>query len=143
MPARAPMIPTMRYRDATAAVEWLCRAFGFEKHQVFTDDGGNVVHAELAYGDSVLMIGPAVDTEFGKYIKTPGDIGGVITQAVYILVDDPDAHYARVKATGGEILLHIKDQDYGGRDYTCRDPQGHIWSFGSYDPWAAAPLADQ
>lgn len=136
--AKAPIIPTMRYEDATAALDWLCQAFGFSVHQKFADDSGKIMHAELGYGGSVLMIGPVTDNDFGKYMKTPGMVGGVITQCVYIVVDDPDAHYATAKAAGAEILIDIQDQFYGGRDYTCRDPQGHIWSFGSYDPWKAA-----
>lgn len=135
MAAKAPMIPTMRYRDTTAAVEWLCRAFGFEKHQAFAGDDGQVTHAELAYGGSVLMIGPVADTPFGQYMKTPDETGGVVTQCVFIVVDNADA---QAKAAGAEILIDIKDQDYGGRDYTCRDPQGQIWSFGTYDPWTAS-----
>lgn len=138
MTAKARMIPAMRYRDPNAAVDWLCQAFGFEKHNVFTDANGQVMHAELAYGGSVMMLGPVADNDFGKYLKTPDETGEAVTQVVYILVDDPDAHYAKAKVAGAEILRDIQDQDYGGRDYTCRDPQGQIWSFGSYDPWAAA-----
>lgn len=84
------------------------------------------------------MIGPVADTPFGKYLKQPDEISGAVTQAVYVIVDDADAHYAKAKEAGAEILLDIKTQDYGGRDYTCRDPEGHIWSFGTYSPWAKA-----
>jgi uncharacterized glyoxalase superfamily protein PhnB len=128
----------MRYRDPNAAVDWLCNAFGFKPHQVFKNAQGTVVHAELAFGTSVLMIGPVADTPFGKYLKQPDEISGAVTQAVYVIVDDADAHYAKAKEAGAEILLDIKTQDYGGRDYTCRDPEGHIWSFGTYSPWAKA-----
>lgn len=137
MSVAAPMIPTMRYRDAAAAVEWLCRAFGFQKHQVFAGAEGKVAHAELSYGGSVMMLGPVAETEFGKYMKAPDETGGMVTQSVYIVVSDADAHYAEATKAGAEIIIDIKDQDYGGRDYTCRDPQGHIWSFGTYNPWAA------
>lgn len=132
------MIPVMRYRNASAAIEWLCHAFRFRKHQVFLDADGKVVHAELAYGASMMMIGPVADTEFGRYLRQPDEIGGAETQAVYVVVDDADAHYAHAKAAGARILLDIKTQDYGGRDYSCRDLEGHIWSFGTYNPWSAA-----
>jgi uncharacterized glyoxalase superfamily protein PhnB len=101
------------------------------------NDEGGVVHAELRFDNGIIMIGPVADTEFGQHMKQPDETGGAVTQCVYIIVPDVDAHYSRARNAGAEILLDIKDQDYGGRDYTCRDPQGHIWSFGTYNPWAA------
>jgi uncharacterized glyoxalase superfamily protein PhnB len=61
-----------------------------------------------------------------------------VTQSSYVVVADPDAHYRTAKAAGAEIVMDIVDQDYGGRGYTCRDLEGHVWSFGSYDPWIEA-----
>ncbi len=133
----ATMISTMRYRDANAAVLWLCRAFGFEEHAVFRDAAGNVGHAELAFGNGMIMLGPDVETEFGKFMTMPHKAGGRCTQTIYAIVEDADAHHARAKAAGAEILMPPKDQDYGGRDYSVRDPEGHVWSFGTYDPWVA------
>jgi uncharacterized glyoxalase superfamily protein PhnB len=69
-------------------------------------------------------------------VKLPQEIGGAGTQSAYIIVDDVDAHYARAKAAGAEIIKEVEDQSYGGRLYSCRDPEGHLWSFGSYDPSA-------
>lgn len=129
------MIPTLRYRDAPAAIEWLDRAFGFETHMVVPGEGNLVRHAQLVCGDLMLMLGSVQDDEFGALQQPPGE-GGVSTQSPYIVVDDPDAHYARAVAAGAEIVMEIEDQAYGGRLYTCRDPEGHLWSFGSYDPWA-------
>jgi uncharacterized glyoxalase superfamily protein PhnB len=131
---RATIIPTMRYRDAAAAVTWLCDALGFEKHAVF-EDGGKVVHAELAFGNGMIMLGEVRDTPYGQNIRQPDEVGGKETQAPYLVVADIDAHYRRAKAAGAVIVIDIKDEDYGGRDYTCRDPEGHIWNFGNYDPW--------
>lgn len=135
---RVTVIPTMSYRDAKAAVEWLTRAFGFERHAVYEADGV-VVHAELSFGSGMVMIGQVNDGAFARFMAQPGDIGGRETETVYIVVLDADAHYARAKAEGAEILLDISDKPYGGRDYTCRDPEGHIWTFGTYDPWTARP----
>src|SRR5690606_37447423 len=112
MMAGSPIIATMRYRDANRAVDWLCRAFGFERHQVFTNDEGRVVHAELRFGDGIIMLGPVADTEFGRHMVQPGDIGGKITQSIYVVVPDADAHYAKAKEAGAEILLELKDEDY-------------------------------
>ena len=130
------VIPTMRYRDAPAAIEWLCRAFGFEKALVVPGEHGTIAHAQLTFGNGMIMLGSARDDEFGRLVKPPRDVGGVGTQGVCVIVDDADAHYARAVAAGAEIVLAIKDEDYGGRDYSCRDPEGHVWSFGTYDPWA-------
>ena len=130
------IIPTMRYHDAPAAIEWLCRAFGFEQHLVVPGDNNTIAHAQLTFGNGMIMLGSARDDEFGKFIKPPGDVEGVCTQSAYIIVPDADAHYARATAAGAEIIYDIKDEDYGGRGYSCRDPQGHIWNFGTYDPWA-------
>jgi uncharacterized glyoxalase superfamily protein PhnB len=133
------VIPGLRYRDAATAIEWLCAAFGFEKHLVVPGEGGSIAHAQLTCGNGMIMLGSA-GTHGGGYddlVKPPKDTGGVNTQAPYIIVEDPDAHCARARAAGAEILLDIVDQDYGGRGYTCRDPEGHVWSFGDYDPWRA------
>lgn len=129
------IIPTMRYRDAPAAIEFLCDAFGFEKHLVVPGDNGTIAHAQLTYGNGMIMLGTARDDEFGALQKTPGDVGGVGTESPYIIVADPDAHYRRAKKAGAEIVVEIADQEHGGRLYSCRDPEGHLWNFGSYDPW--------
>lgn len=132
----ATMVSTMRYEDANAAVDWLCRAFGFRPHAVYRDDKGKVVHAELSFGNGMIMLGPNVDSEFGRFMTMPKDTGGRCTQTIYVIVDDVDAHHSQAAAAGAEIVMPPKDQDYGGRDYSCRDPEGHIWTFGTYDPWA-------
>ena len=133
---RATVIPALRYAEARAAVNWLCKAFGFEAKAVYEGEGGVVEHAELTFGNGMIMLGSARDTEYGRLTRAPRGVGGV-TSSVYLVVDDADAHYARAKAAGAEIVIELTTQDYGGRDYTCRDPEGHVWTFGTYDPWAA------
>lgn len=134
----ATVIPTMRYNDAGAAIEWLCKAFGFEKHLEVPGENGTIAHAQLVFGNGMIMLGSARDDDFGKLQKPPSALGGVGSQSPYIIVEDADQHYARALAAGAEIVMDIKDEDYGGRGYSCRDPEGHLWNFGSYDPWAAA-----
>jgi uncharacterized glyoxalase superfamily protein PhnB len=134
----ATMISAMRYDDATAAVDWLCRAFGFKEHAVYRDADNNVMHAELSFGNGMIMLGPNVDTPFSKYMTMPKDAGGRCTQTIYAIVDDADAHHAQAVAAGAEVVMPLKDESYGGRGYSCRDPEGHVWTFGTYDPWAAA-----
>ena len=131
------IIPAMRYRDARRAIEWLCESFGFEKALVVEGEGGTIAHAQLTLGNGMIMLGSDRDDEYGKLMKVPGTDGRV-TQSPYIVVPAIDAHYQRARAAGAEIVMEIADQDYGGRVYSARDPEGHLWSFGSYDPWSAA-----
>jgi len=134
------VIPGFRYRDAASAINWLDRAFGFRSGLVVPGDGGTIAHAQLTLDTAVgprggmIMVGSASDNDFGRLVSPPA-AGGVCTQAAYVVVADADEHYARAVAEGAEILLDIQDMDYGGRGYTCRDPEGHVWSFGTYDPW--------
>jgi uncharacterized glyoxalase superfamily protein PhnB len=134
-PGPARIVPAMRYRDAPAAIDFLCRAFGFEKHLVVPGEDGTIAHAQLTLGNGMIMLGSFRGDEFGRLVRQPDDVGGV-TQSAYVIVADPDAHCARAEAAGARIVQPVADQAYGGRLYTCRDPEGHIWSFGSYDPWA-------
>lgn len=134
---RTTVIPCLRYRDAAAAIEWLCKAFGFEKQAVYPNPDGSIAHAQLAFGNGMIMLGSAKpdDAGWGRLIRQPDEVGGFETQAAYLVVDDADALYAQAQAAGAEIVLEIRDQDYGGRDFSCRDPEGHLWSFGTYNPW--------
>ena len=129
------IIPTLRYQDAPAAIDWLCRAFGFERHFVVPGDDGTIAHAQLTFGNGMIMVGSVRDDEFGRLQKTPAQLGGVGTQSPYVIVPDVDAHHARAVAAGAKVTMAPMDQDYGGRFYSCRDPEGHLWNFGSYDPW--------
>jgi uncharacterized glyoxalase superfamily protein PhnB len=128
----ATIIPTLRYADAPAAVEWLCRAFGFRRHLVVPDDEGGIRHAQLTFGNGMIMLGSARDDDFGA-LQGPG---GRVTQSPYVVVADADAHHAGALAAGADIVTAPEDQGYGGRLYGCRDPEGNLWNFGSYDPWA-------
>jgi len=137
-PSKNPrIVPSLLYHDAPAAIEWLCRAFGFEKHLVVPGESVAIAHAELVFDGSMVMLGSARDDEYGKLVRPPRDLGGVNTGSPYVIVAEVDAHYARALAAGAKIVLDIEDKHYGGRGYTCRDPEGHLWSFGSFDPWAS------
>lgn len=132
----ATVIPSLRYRDAPAAIEWLCKAFGFEKHAVYAE-GDIVHHAQLAFGNGMVMLGSTDNrSAWGKRMVQPDEIGGRQTQACYVVVSDCAAHYARARAAGAQIVDELEAKDYGGSGYSCRDPEGHLWSFGDYDPWA-------
>ena len=109
----ATVIPTLRYQDAADAIQWLCNAFGFRPHLVVPGEDDEIAHAQLVFGNGMIMLASAQE-------------------------DDVDEHYARAMAAGAEVVVEIKDEDYGGRVYSCRDPEGFLWNFGSYDPWIAA-----
>ena len=132
------LIPCLRYRDAPAAIEWLCQAFGFEKHLVVPNDDGTIAHAQLSFGNGMIMLGSILknETEFGSLMKQPDEVGGGQTQSTYVVVTDADAAYTRVKVGGAKIAMEIRDEEYGGRGFSCFDLEGHLWSFGSYDPCA-------
>ena len=129
----APRIyPTLRCRDAEAMIGWLKSVLGFTERVVYRG-GGVVHHAELSYGSSLLMLGQHRDDTYGRLV---GDAGGRRTDSIYVAVDDPDALHARVKAAGAKIEMELHDTDYGSRDFACRDPEGNLWSFGTYWPKA-------
>lgn len=130
------VIPTVRYRDVAKAVDWLCRAFGMQMHRVVADASGAPRYAELTVGNGMLMVAPIEDTPFGKLMVQPDEIGGVETQVCYLCVANARTHYKRAKAAGAVILLEPDDEANRGRGYSCRDPEGHVWNFGTYDPWA-------
>lgn len=133
---RATIVPGLMYRDAAAAIDWLCKTFGFERHAVYPAEDGTIMHAELIFGNGMIMCGTKKDSPYGRLIKQPDEIAGCETQTPYVIVSDADVVYERAKAAGAEMVLDIKTEDYGGRGFSCRDPEGHIWNFGTYDPWA-------
>jgi uncharacterized glyoxalase superfamily protein PhnB len=131
MPSEAPTLyPSMRYRDAPAAIEFLKNAFGFAEREVYANEDGTIAHAELTFGPSILMLGSSRDGEDDLYGKRVG------AGWLYVAIEDPDAHYERAKAAGAEIVTELHDTDYGSRDYAARDPEGNLWSFGTYRPAA-------
>lgn len=135
-PTVVTVIPTLRYWDAAAAIEWLCQAFGFEKHLVVPGENGAIAHAELVFGNGMIMLGSARDGEFDRLQQPPSSVDSVVMQSPYIIVEDVDQHYARAIAAGAKVVMPIKDEDYGGRDYSCRDLEGFLWNFGTYNPWS-------
>jgi uncharacterized glyoxalase superfamily protein PhnB len=125
------IFPALRYRDADAAIAWLRDAFGCSEHALHRDGAGTVAHAELRLGAGLIMV--------GQYSQD-GWLGGgqpnalASTVSLYVVVDDPDAHHARAVAAGARIVRDLVDQPYGSREYSARDLEGNLWSFGTYDP---------
>lgn len=131
----AIIIPTMRYKNAPAAIDFLCDSFGFSKHLVHQETDGTVIHAQLCFGNAMIMLGSEKDDEFGKLAGPPNK--GLNTMSPYIILADAtiDEHYEKAKTAGAEIVSELKEQGYGGKAYSCKDPEGYLWNFGSYDPW--------
>ena len=135
------VIPGLRYRDALAAIEWLVRAFGFEKQAVYlAPDNTTVMHAQLTFGNGMIMLGSVpkegdLNSPYSKLMVQPDEIGFRETKSISLIVDDADHIHARAKAAGADIVLDIEDKPYGGRAFTCRDPEGHLWNIGTYNPW--------
>ena len=122
---KTSLISCLNYRDADAAISWLVQAFGFEEHAVYRDDAGRAVHAELTFGNGMIMLGPYGKGEFGKRFMTLPELADSrCTQSIYVIVDDADAHHARATAAGAEIIMPLEDASYGGRGYSARDPEG-------------------
>lgn len=125
------LFPFLRYRDATAATDWLKKAFAFAEQMVVPGENGTIAHAQLSFQSGVIMLGTARDDELR--MKSPRDLGAV-NQGIYIYLEDPDAHCERARAAGAEIVRGPDNTDYGSREYTARDLEGHLWSFGTYRP---------
>ncbi len=125
----------MRCKDPKAAVDWLCETFGFEKHLVVDDGDGGVGHAQLTLGNCMVMLGPVGNSEYDQFVCQPDETSGKVTQAPYIVIDDVDGHCGRARAAGAKVVYGPKEDGGRGLMYPCRDPEGHLWNFGSYNPW--------
>lgn len=137
MSARSNVIPCIRYRDAAAMIEWLCDVVGFENQLIVPTAGNLVAHAQLTLGNGMVMIGSVLEakTESGNATTPITESQGQPTQSPYVIVSDADAVYERARAAGAEIVHELKDEEYGGRGFSFRDPEGYIWNIGTYDPW--------
>ncbi len=134
--SRSTIIPGHRYRNARAAIDWLCQVFGFERHAVYEGENGTIAHAELTLGNAMIMLGSGKDDEHGRSLKSPDELGGIETCSLYIVVPDADAAHARAVAAGATVIRPLQDTPYGSREFAVKDPEGHSWSAGTYDPWA-------
>ena len=130
----ARLIPNLVYHDADEAIIWLDRAFGFTVLLRVEGEGGRIDHAQLVRGEMMIMLSSTRDDDYGKNFDTP-QVTGISTQGAYIIVEDVAAAYERALAAGAQAIMPLRTQDYGGEGFTVSDPEGHIWSFGDYDPW--------
>ena len=129
------VIPGLRYRDAQAAIDWFCKVFGFEQNAVYRAEDGSIAHAQLTLGGGMIMLGSVKDDEHSHSFKSPEELGGVETSSVYIVVPDADAAFARAEAAGATVTRPLYDTPYVSREFAVKDPEGHSWTAGTYDPW--------
>ena len=126
------LVPTLRYDDASAAITLLTEGFGFTVRARHEGPTGRVVHAELVHGTGMVMLG---STPLPGEDRLEMDLGAASTYVILPADADVDAHAGRAVVAGAILVRPPTDEDYGGRGYTCRDLEGHWWSFGTYDPW--------
>jgi uncharacterized glyoxalase superfamily protein PhnB len=114
------------YKDPFAALDWLEKAFGFERSMVITGQDGKLAHSEMKFGDGYIMVG----SEWADFVASASSIGSKNTQMLHVHLNSGlDAHCERARAAGAVILMEPADQFYGDRTYMARDPEGHAWSF--------------
>jgi uncharacterized glyoxalase superfamily protein PhnB len=127
----APSIyPTLRYRDAPAAIRFLTDAFGLVAGEVVTTPDGRVAHAQLSWQHGIVMLSSRGDE------PGPFDTGRA---CLYLAAADPDAVHDRAVAAGAPIIMGLTDQEYGSREFAAKDPEDNVWCFGTYQPAAVVP----
>lgn len=132
---RSAVIPSQRYRDAHAAIDWLCNVLGFARNVVYEGPDNTVAHAQLTLGGGMIMLGSGKEDEFGRGFRPPAELRNVETRSVYLMVEDVDAVWAQ--AAGATVVRPLQDTAYGSREFAVKDPEGHSWSVGTYNPWTA------
>lgn len=125
-PGPAPTVwPAFQVRDPESMINFLAEVLGFVKTAAVYDDGGTLVHAQFDWpeGGGVMFGGIAPDK---KWRREPGVSG------FYVVTDHVDELYQRVKGSGATMIGEITDTDYGNHEFVCVDPEGNLWSFGTY-----------
>ena len=130
------LIPSLRYRDAPAAIDWLCRVFALTRNAVIANPDGTIAHAELSSGPGMIMLGSVKDEGVHiPFAAQPDEVGNRSTGSIYLVVPDCEPVYTAAKAAGARIIMPLQTMDYGGKAFTCLDLEAHLWSVGEYDPW--------
>lgn len=135
--AGSMLIPSVRYKDAHAGMEWLERVLGFERQAVYEGPDDTVAHAQLVFEKTgMVMLGSASNKgPLSPAYAMPQEIGGRVTSPLYLIVKDCTPVWERAKSAGAEVVMELKEMEYGGKAFTVKDPEGYMWSVGEYDPW--------
>ena len=134
MPANPPenmprVTPNVFYDDLGAALDWLGKAFGFEKRMSIPGSDGGLIHAEMQFADGVIMMSPTSDQETWT---SPRSIDGAVTIGLYVYVDDVDAHCEKARSAGAKIVAELEDMFWGDRTYVAEDLERHRWTFAEH-----------
>ncbi len=136
---RTTIVPSLSYRDAPAAIDWLCEVLGFEQQLVAKNDDGTIAHAQLIFGNGMVMIYSVLEEEkqnaWHRLTKHLDEVGGIETQSTTVVVSDADEVYRRAKEAAAEIALEIRDSVFDSRSFSCRDLEGRLWNISTFDPW--------
>jgi len=137
MSAGSKLIPSMRYKDAHAAIAWMETVLGAQTKAMFDGPDGTVAHAELTFGGTgMVMLGSASNkSPYPDRTGTPEQFGGKVTSPMYVIVDDCEPVWARAQEAGAEVLMPLRTMEYGGKAFTICDLEGYAWAVGEYDPW--------
>jgi len=136
--AGSMLIPSLRYKDAHAAIVWLERVLGFQRQAVYEGPDDTVAHAQLTFGKTgMLMLGSVTNGgPIRDMYALPEEVEGRVTSVLYLVVKDCVPVWERVKTERAEVVTELKEMEYGGKAFTVKDPEGYMWSVGEYDPWA-------
>ncbi len=137
MPQAAPetaakIFPFLRYQDARAAITWLTEVLGFAEQEVYDGPDGTIAHAQLSLGAGIIMLSSSTDDNPLGLIS-PAAVAGH-SQGIYLYVPEVDSCYQRVEKHGADIVIELQDMEYGSREFAVRDPEGYLWSVGTYLP---------
>lgn len=132
------LIPALQYKDAPAAIEWLCTVLGYSEHLVIPARPKTIAHAQLTQGDGMIMLNSRNDNDYSQHIRTPKEVNEVNTQSPLLNIEEAEiaAHYAQAVKAGADILQELKSEEYGGQYYSCKNPEGHLWNTSFYNPFA-------
>ncbi len=129
------LIPATRYKDCEAALKFMTDVLGLHPHAVHRDAQGDIQHVEMRLGQGLMMFGPGGDSAFDRFLTDPATAGAETTTIYAVLTDVSGAH-ERAQGAGAEIVMPFEAQDYGGHSFSVRDPEGHVWTIGDYEPLA-------
>jgi uncharacterized glyoxalase superfamily protein PhnB len=133
--AKSTIMPALRYKNAPAAIDWLCSVLGFERHEAFPGPEDTIAHAELTLHGGMIMLGSQRKDEHARRFKSPAELGNAETCSIYVVVPDAEEVYKRVQNAKATIVRPIEDTHYGSREFAIEDLEGHTWTVGTYDPW--------
>jgi len=132
---KSATVPILRYEDVKKSIEWLCNVFGFKVFLEVLGKNGAIEHARLVLGDNMIMVASlGRDGGFENSFLSPSKIGGV-TQCTSLYVEDPEFIYKMAVESGTQIIDEIEDFQFGGKVFSCKDVESHIWVITSHNPW--------